>query len=160
MKGRRQIAAPVACQPLKILMQRVLLISPVHHTYTEKNISLLHCLQLMDAIVTFLAFLFIGNVFLSYSSGKKTLSPNSHSLILFAIWEIPRTGREINPVHSVNCPATDNLFSSLFSSSSIKRIANVNKSLSSKTLEKVCQDNSIIKVRHSHIRSFICLIQK
>ena len=83
-------------------------------TQTENRSVLPHrCLQLMDTIVTVLTFLFIGNVSLSYCSGKKHLLL-THSLILFVIWEISRRGKEINPIHSVNCSATDNLFFSVF----------------------------------------------
>lgn len=71
------MAALIACQPLKALRESVLprtSFQSIIFTQTEKRLVLLHsCLQLMDTIVTILTFLFIGNISLSYSSGKKHL---------------------------------------------------------------------------------------
>lgn len=72
------MAALITCQPLKALRESILHAHLSRASYLHKQkerLALPHsCLQLLDTIVTILTFVFIGNVSLSYSSGKSHLT--------------------------------------------------------------------------------------
>lgn len=73
------MAAVMDYQLLKALRESILHthLSTASYLHKQKKELVLpdSCLQFMDTIVTILTFLFIGNISLSYPSGKKHLIP-------------------------------------------------------------------------------------